>query len=211
MVDELGVLSRLSGKTPAALAEELDIPLGDLMEAVTGEMPTATGKALRTEFNDFIADADAQLSTLGRIETVLTDIRTELLGVDWEALKPPGRTDIPGDQGNEPVGKAAGGWSSGIVNTGELGPELILPHDVSTFFQRNGVPVNSGSDPQTRALLAKMEQRLARMEEQDRILVSELIKAVREGDGLTNQQLEELVQYEQRKARGGRGNGRARV
>lgn len=187
MVDELGVLARISGDSPADIAEELGIPIGKLMAAVTGDMPAATGEALRAEFNDFIEDADAQLSTLGRIEGLLTDIRDGLPTV----VTVGNLGEIGYGRGLEPkdppAGKGSGDWSTGIVVPIDIGPDPVA--------SRNAFG-HSNSDPKVLEALRKIEQRMARLEaltESGNELQIQQVRAIDENTAATTAPLSDLV------------------
>jgi hypothetical protein len=86
LVSQLGLLAELTGDTPAQIGEEFGIPIAELIEILTGEVPDLTGDALAGYFNDLVSETSQQLNELAQLEEiglnqidVLVDIR-ELLG-----------------------------------------------------------------------------------------------------------------------------------
>lgn len=166
LVDQIGLLSRLTGDSPAEIANRLGIPIDELIRTIEGELPAATGAALEEYFNNLVTTFDESLQEVGSLadtNTILEDILAELRDqtARINLRSPPGVGDADDDNGLDPLrGMATGGFVNGPsrILAGEAGRELILPNNVTEFFARVGVPVNTnrGDSPQVVALLSRI-------------------------------------------------------
>lgn len=92
---------------------------------------------------------------------------------------------------------ASGGWVNGptALLAGERGRELILPNPVSEFFQRAGIPINSGGGD-NREVVAELRQisaRLERVENATRGGSDRVAEAVTTGNRDARDQREQLA------------------
>lgn len=175
LLEQFRTIAGALDESPSELAERLGVPLDDLILAITGQLPDLTGAALQDYFDDLVESTGETTSEIAALEAIgidtneiLEEIRDALIAESRQGVSRPGaRAGEPGDDDGSGGGDglvprrgfASGGFASGIVRTGEQGPELILPNDVSRFFQRVGVPVNvgrGGSDDRTVALLERI-------------------------------------------------------
>jgi len=160
IIDVIGLLAQRTDESPSEIADRLGLPLDALIEAVSGELPAATGEALRSFFDELVIEADRQLSELAGIQETLTAeaaVRELIADLTQESLSELRKITALLEQlgsipiGDDPVegpavpGFAAGGFASGLVRTGEQGRELILPNPVTEFFVRNGIPLRTES------------------------------------------------------------------
>jgi hypothetical protein len=172
IIDIMGFVAQRTGETPSEIADRLGLPLDDLIEAVSGELPEATGEALRSFFDELVLEADRQLSELVGIQETLTadaavrerisnltkdslaELRKITALLEAAAIAPgfipeqPGPTSVPGF--------ADGGFASGLIMTGERGRELVLPNPVTEFFVRNGIPIQPSSGVADRQLVEEI-------------------------------------------------------
>lgn len=131
----------------------------DDLEKVTEGLP-AKYRDLLKPFFDGIDPSDPLTDQLGLLESIkqieqqqlnaMQGVAAVLERVRKNLSAANGAADIPG--------YATGGWASGIIRTGEIGPELVLPHDVSKFLAREGLPVNvgGGTDPRVADYLLQL-------------------------------------------------------
>lgn len=121
----------------------------------------------------------AQLDALGDLEALLREIAANTGGGNGphQPPTPPTPPTLPpwhpwDDEQYFPNWPqyAAGGWVNGPTTllAGEAGRELILPNPVSEFFQRAGIPVNVGGGGDTRALEARLDAVIARLDRLDK-------------------------------------------
>ena len=93
LVQQIALLSRLTGKSPSAIGEEFGIPIGQLIQAVTGELPSATGDALSTYFNDLVSGVDDELSALLDISAAQTAAQATRESIDESLRRIAGRPE----------------------------------------------------------------------------------------------------------------------
>ena len=158
LLDQIGLLAEITGRTPAEIGAEFGVPIADLIRILTGEVPDLTGDALAGYFDNLVAETSAQLNELAQLEITANDqlfelrtIADLLRGMEMFGTAGPAPT---------PPGFAKGGWvnSKGTIMAGEAGRELVLPNQVSEFFARSGIPVNASTSS------AAVESRLERIE-----------------------------------------------
>lgn len=170
--------------------------IDNLIDATRGLPAEYTN--LLAPFFDEIETRDLHLEEIGlldQIRGILGDSAFTLAQIEAaiRGTAPPSEAGIndlpagwiepdPTDSNGPPQYSAAGGWANGLVMTGDgSGPELILPAEVSTFFQRQGIPLRGGeTDPRVAQYLA----RLVELEEQ----------AYRQRDELGREQRQATIQ-----------------
>lgn len=173
LIDQIGLLADLTGQTPAEIGAEFGIPIGRLIEILTGEAADANADSLDSQFNDLAESIGQDLNELAALENIsnlqLAELRniTELLGgVDITKPLP----DL-----SKPAGFASGGLAgkSGIeqITVGEQGPEAVFPASVTSFFQRVGIPVNATGGSEAR--LANIEALLSTGINQREVLIGD--------------------------------------
>ncbi|HSH26400.1 MAG TPA: hypothetical protein VK972_01300, partial [Wenzhouxiangella sp.] len=102
LVGQIDALARITGESPADIAEELGVPMGSLIELI-GEEPAKTAEALEQQFNDLVTGFGDTLNPLMDVEQAqleeLRNIVTLMGGEASEATKPIDyTTPLPGDQ-----------------------------------------------------------------------------------------------------------------
>jgi hypothetical protein len=137
LIDQIGLLSELTEREPSAIGEEFDIPIQDLIEILTGEVPDLTGDALAQYFNDLVAETNATLNEFARLEQIGLDEITEtqetnrilnsilgaLGGENGFNVSDTGPAPLPGPPGD---GKFNPGPSDPVVTgTTSIGSELV--------------------------------------------------------------------------------------
>jgi len=165
VLEQFRIIAGTLNESPSELAARLGVPLEDLILAITGELPDLTGEALEGFFDELVASTEGTNSELEALETIgietneiLEQVRDLLADIASNTTLLPDEGDQQAGPAPTPPPFAEGGFASGIVRTGENGPELILPNDVSRFFQRVGVPVNVGGGGDNRATVELLAQ-----------------------------------------------------
>lgn len=102
LVGQIDALARITGDSPADIAEELGVPMGSLIEMI-GEEPAKTAEALEQQFNDLVTGFGDTLNPLMNVEQAqleeLRNIVTLMGGEVSEATKPIDyTTPLPVDQ-----------------------------------------------------------------------------------------------------------------
>jgi len=64
LVQQIALLSQLTEETPAEVGKRFDIPLGDLIEKLTGEHPGLVGEALEEHFNELVSGVQSEMEAL---------------------------------------------------------------------------------------------------------------------------------------------------
>lgn len=172
LIDQIDLLARLTGDTPAAIGQEFGIPIAELIGILTGEVPNLTGAALDSSFNDLAASIGEDLNELAQLEAIETQSR-DLLQNILNVLRG-GEMQPPGFAGPAPDPGFASGGIAGLrgpqrILVGEEGPEAVFPASVTSFLQRVGIPINSGSSSGT-------QQRLLAATETTNVLLDTLVR-----------------------------------
>jgi len=177
LLDQIGLLAEITGRAPSDIGAEFGIPIADLINILTGTVPDLTGDALAGYFDNLVEETSAQLNELAQLEITANDqlfelrtISDLLRGIEMQGFAGPAPT---------PPGFANGGWVNGpgTIMAGEHGRELVLPNQVSEFFARSGIPVNSATS--SAAVEAKLDA---------------VIDALINGNSISLQQLSETQQ-----------------
>lgn len=164
LIDHESLLSQalrdVIGALPAGIQDELLEPLmriwaatsdADANEAlaqllaVTDELPAWIRNLLAPYFEE-IDPVDYLIEQVGLLEQIRELDRRQAEAAEATVAlldRVVGNLRAANEAADIPA-YARGGWASGVIRTGEIGPELVLPHDVSQFFQRVGVPINAG-------------------------------------------------------------------
>jgi len=131
LIDQIDLLSQLTGETPSAIGEEFGAPIAELIRTLTGEVPDLTGDALSGFFNDLVAETGAQLDEMAQIEAInrdQLDIQTQIRDV------------LAGGFSN--LAGAFSQFSDVIVEgTGQIGGDVDFGSGLPAFA--NGGPVDS--------------------------------------------------------------------
>lgn len=103
LVDQLGLLSQLTERAPSDIAGELGIPLGRVIETLTGDLPGLTGEALSGFFDELVNETNAQLNELTNLETLAVN-RNKLLEQLVGDVEPPPQVIDPVEGPSGPIG-----------------------------------------------------------------------------------------------------------
>jgi tape measure domain-containing protein len=158
-----GPLDRIWEATNEA---DANAAIDNLINATKG-LPVEYKNALAPFFEE-IDTQELQLAQIGILDQIraisdesaahLAVIAAALGGDTGQQTQPPPNSPIPDEPEVPPPMYAQGGWASGLIMTGDGGgPELVFPHEVSTFLQRVGLPVNINGMADTR-VVEKLQQ-----------------------------------------------------
>lgn len=200
IVDQIGLLAQISGRTPSEIANEIGsefgVSIGDLIQTLTGELPNLTGDALAAYFDNLVMESNAQLNQLESIDSTLLEGNATLAiisqtskdllsvaGAIREVLIQSGAIPDPdpptAGPAPEPPPFAEGGWvnTDSVIRAGEAGRELVLPNPVSEFLARTGIPVNVRAPASTPAVDVEARRQLERIAEGVQQLTAAVVAA----------------------------------
>ena len=125
LVQELALLSRITGDSPSEIGAEFGIPIDQLIAAVTGELPDLTGDALSTYFDDLVSNVSDELSVLMDMQAVQDAELSVLQSIDASLRDIAGRPESfegPQRRGVNDFDQMTGGpnqsdsWSDAVEN-----------------------------------------------------------------------------------------------
>lgn len=198
LADQIDLLARLTGDSPAEIGREFGVPIAELIGKLTGEVPNLTGEALATEFDSIIRQLGDDLNDFAGIEN-LTRTTNNILGqirdffIGGEFIEKIGQFAGAAEEGSGTIGGDAsfGGTDLGPMSNGGptgMGGTAML-HAGEFVVPRNGALVMGGN--------SRVEERLARIE--SAILTGNSDR--RQGVELTVQPLESIDKQQQERSR----------
>lgn len=117
LLQQFGAIADALDESPSELAERLGVPLDDLILAITGELPQATGDALGGFFDELVQGAENTNSELAALESIGVQTNRLLSGILAAVGGDSGPITDPTDPGfigplpppDDPVGPPAPG------------------------------------------------------------------------------------------------------
>lgn len=149
LVDQIAILSRLTGDSPSKIGEEFGIPIGELIGKLTGEVPQLTGDALAEYFNNIVYSIDDEMQTLLDIQAIEESMLDSLIRI--EGL-------LGGDFSNLPEDDSVFGPKDDPTRI----PKPINPPPTYSSFV--GGSTSSFNDTETRELIKTTNSRLLDLE-----------------------------------------------
>ena len=87
LVQQIAMLSRITGDAPADIGAEFGVPIGELIEKITGDLPDLTGDALAQYFDDLVSSIDGELSVLLDMRALQNAELAALQGIEATLLR----------------------------------------------------------------------------------------------------------------------------
>lgn len=154
LIDQIGLLSQLTEQSPSEIGAQFGLPIADLIQILTGEVPDLTGEALSGFFDELVAETNATLNELAQLEAISADqletqnIIAEIASQQLAELK---KIIIQLDRQFAGVPEFATGGP--ISNTG-----LATVHSGEFVVPRGGALVSDGGQAE---ILERIDGRLA--------------------------------------------------